>query len=128
MSNDVPRVFGPKGKAPIFLILGVAFVIGGSLSLALPWIWPNAKPTARTKWQARLIGGLFLGAGSILCASTLRTRDVRVEVDSEGVTLIEGERRPSCRWDEVAELTEIKRLGAPYETDNMGLLMAWAKS
>lgn len=128
MQSDLHREFGPKGNATVRIVVGLAVAIASAALLAAPWTWPAFQQMAPvTKWQARVLGGFFLGAGLLLCASTLRIRRVRVEVDAERVTLFEENRQRACRWDEVIALHETRRLGTPYEADNFGLVLAWVK-
>src|SRR5262249_32707747 len=74
-----------------------------------------------------VLGGFAMSAGALACASTFRLRRVCVLVDANGVSLSEEDRQQYCRWDEVSVVKETRRLGAPYEADNFGVVMAWVK-
>jgi hypothetical protein len=102
---------------------GAAFAIAGLFAeLILPDLGNN--PMARG--NAMFLGTLICAVGLILVYIAYRTRRVRVQLNADAVILLEGEQTQTILLDDVMTVREARRLGAPYEVDNVGLMVAWA--
>lgn len=99
------------------LAAGAALTAVGTLLVILRFWVPAAHATLP-------VGGAVLVAGLLLCATALRRSAVRVQIDPDGVTVLQGDQRQAFRWDEVAELYETE-LGST--TDLWDFLTGWAR-
>jgi hypothetical protein len=120
MSRDetfIREFTATAGHTMARLVGGAALAAAGVLVLIVSFQWPGGHAAGR-------VGGILLVAGIILCVSAVRRSNVRVQIDAESVTLLDGARRQSCRWDEVVELYEAN---VNSSGDLWDILTGWAR-
>ncbi len=95
------REFSATGVYTGSWLVGGVVLVAASALLLVAWFPYHGH----LKYLAAL-SAFALVAGLILCATALWHGNVRVQIDPDGLTLLDVDQRQTCRWDEVAELYE----------------------
>jgi hypothetical protein len=104
-------------------------VLGAVSTLLLIVSFPRDALLRQWFWGPHNLGATIcaaaLVASLILCATSLWRGNARVQIDRDGITLLDVEQRQTCRWDEVAELYETNLFS--IQPNAYDLLTGWAR-
>jgi len=114
-----------RRRRTIFLILGILFSVGGGALLFLGLFNPESMPTARSRGQALIIGGLGFSAGCFLLFNALSNGGLSAETGTEGLVLATKHGSESCRWSEITRVCDIRVM--PSGGDNSAYFLALAR-
>ena len=106
--EEVAQEFKPTGHAALKVVAGITALIAGIVLPLVLWTVPEFQQMHIT--TRRGIGTISVGlivCGLFFIVTVLRSRDIRVRVDGEGLEVSDRAGRARCRWRDVAALREL---------------------